>query len=124
MSTNNTARVRAVPAYTDDTGPRIRAYLASVRPLRGVSGLGDDQRYQRGRSAIERLALSAAGEDSPTHRLSVSQCADVAYFVSSSEPLDARHWWQEPRNAPSHVVGFHMVMDAVEAALRPIGGRS
>lgn len=115
----------AAPAengYTDDTGPRIRAYLASVRPRRGVAGVGEEEEYQRGRSLIERVALSAHGDGSPTLRLTATQCADVVNFVRQSDPVTPRTWWSEPADAPSHLVGLCFVLDAVESSLRGKGG--
>lgn len=110
--------------YSDDTAPRIRSYLAHVRPLRGVAGVGGSEPYQRGRSLIERLALSAHSTDDPTMRLSPLQCADVVHFVRHSEPVTPRAWWSEPADAPSHLVGLCFVLDAVETSLRDGGRRS
>ena len=108
----------APPGYSDDTGARIRGYLASVRPLRGVADLGDRDEYQRGRGLIERLALSARGTGGPTLQLSIAQCADVLHFIHHSEPLDPSTWWSDLEDALSHVVGFDEVLLALESSLR------
>jgi hypothetical protein len=121
MSTKSTS-VRARPIHhSEDTADRIRAYLASVRPLRGVEF--EDTPYQRGRSLIEQLALSADGTEQPTLRLSTLECADVVFFVAKSEPIQDRNWWLEPTDAPSHLVGLKFVLGAVEASLRDKGKR-
>jgi len=104
----------------DSTPARIRAFLAAVVPLRG-SDAAEDERYQRGRSLIERLALSAEGGDTydpPTLNLTTTECADVLYFVSRSEALDGPTWWDDPKDAASHLCGFMFIMDAVEESLR------
>jgi hypothetical protein len=120
-----TTRATTRPAeigYTDDTAPRIRAYLASMRPLRGSEGdIHYEDSYQRGRSLIERLALSAHDTDSPTLRLSAEQCADVLHFIANSEPLEPATWWRDPKEAPSHVVGFMIIVNALKDSLRSVG---
>lgn len=108
------------PGYSERTGDRIRAFLASMRPLDG-SGAGDDKEYHRGRSLIERLALSATEEDDPTLRLGAAQCADVLNYLGRSEPIEERDWWKDPRNAPNHVIGYEMVLRALERSLRDVG---
>lgn len=122
--TTATSRRAAAPApgpgYSDDTAPRIRAYLASMRPLLG-GGAADSEEYHRGRSLIERLALSARGEDAPILALSRSQCADVLHFIWRSEPIEPAGWWEDPEDAPSHVVGFDFVLQALESSLRARG---
>lgn len=107
----------------DHTAPRIMAYLASVRPLSGVSNVHADACYQRGRSAIERLAMSATDDSEPTLRLSATDCADILHFMDFSEPRHPRTWWQDPEDSPSHVVGFTMVLRAMESAMRRVAGR-
>src|SRR5580700_11009502 len=93
------AAARAYSDPSEDTADRIRAYLASVCPLSGcdVSAArtytGADDYYQRGRSLIERLALSARGTHDPTLQLTATQAADVLYFIHNSEPIAPRTWW-------------------------------
>lgn len=103
---------------SDNTADRIRAYLASARPMRGVADLAGDDRYQRGRSVIERMALSAPGTEMPTLKLTAAQCADVLYFVARVEPVEPRAWWEDPDDAPSHLCGLMFVLDTVADALR------
>ena len=77
---------------SDETAHRIRAFLASMRPLRGF-GMGDNDQYQRGRVLIERMAMSARGTDDPSIVLSPAHCAAVLSFLSSVEPLEPQTWW-------------------------------
>jgi hypothetical protein len=105
----------------DDTAPQIRAYLASVRPMVGIADLYESEPYQRGRSLIERVAISARGGDVPTLRLTAAQCADVVYFIHSSEPLEPSTWWSDPKDEPSHLVGFYIVLGTLEKSLRRKG---
>lgn len=117
-------RLQTAPGYTDRTADRLRAYLASVRPLRGVAGIAESDEYQRGRALIESMALAAGRADEwPSLRLSVAQCADVLHFVYESEPVNARAWWSDPTEAPSHVCGYLMALGCVEGSLRRVGGR-
>jgi hypothetical protein len=92
-----------------------------MRPLIGVD-ISEDKAYFCGRSLIERLALSSHEEDHPTLRLNATQCADVLVFFERSEPVEARGWWRDPEDAPSHVVGYHLVLGALESSLRPRRG--
>jgi hypothetical protein len=112
--------------YSERTSDRLRAYLASVRPLGDVADIAEGDEYQRGRGLIERMALSMgdAEHDWPSLRLSAAQCADVLRFVSQSEPLEPRAWWADPPDAPSHVCGYEMVLGCVEKSLRGLGGRA
>lgn len=105
------------PGYSDDTGPRIRAYLASMRPLRGVADITGMDAYQRGRSLIERMALLAVGTDLPRMKLTTAQCADVLAFLQYSEPVEPRTWWEDPKDAPSHLVGHYLIIDTLATAL-------
>lgn len=108
----------AETTYTDEhTERRIRAYLASVRPLRGCAIAGSDA-FERGRALIERLALSSDGTDPPRLQLTASQCADVLNFMGRVEPLEPRTWWNDPVGGPSHLVGHYVVLQAVEDSLR------
>jgi hypothetical protein len=118
MATATLSKNRRGAAHDADPGSGwIRAYLASVRPLRGCADLPDSEEYQAGRSAIERLAISAHGQVSPT------ECADVVNFIRNSEPVKPRSWWNEPDDEPSHLVGLHVILEAVERSLRAKGGR-
>ncbi len=116
-----------IDEVNEHTDRRIRAYLASVRPERG-SDLGANDEYERGRAAIERLALSAHDTGDPTLQLSETQGADVLYFVRCSEPLEERTWWQDPKSGPSHLVGWTFVarggraQPASEGAVMSAGG--
>jgi hypothetical protein len=105
-------------AHNDHTDRRLRAFLASMRPLPGCADIEDGDEYQRGRSAIERLANNAQGDDYPTLRLSIREVADVLNYLGSSSPIDERDWWKDPDDAPSHSAGYKMLMDALEASLR------
>ena len=99
--------------YSEATAGRIRAFLASMRHLRGCN-VADDDHYQDGRSVIERLALSADEENRPTLGLSSAECADALNFLGRSEPREPRDWWKDPENAPSHVVGFYLTLGSLE----------
>jgi hypothetical protein len=99
----------------DHTGRRILAYLASVEPLDAGAVLPE---YHKGRSVIEHMALSARGAGDPILTLSVEDCADVLYFVQLSMPIEPKGWWDDPKGTPSQIVGFTMVIGAVEKALR------
>jgi hypothetical protein len=103
--------------YSEDTSARIYAYLASVRPLRGVADLGQREDFQRGRALIERMAMSAQGMDPPRLYLGRSYCADVLRFISQTEPLEPRDWWNDPEGSPSHVVGFNFVLQTLADSL-------
>jgi len=100
----------------DHTDLRIRAYLARVVPLEGISV---SHEYHRGRSLIERMALSAIGDGPPRLQLCLADCADVLEFMRSSEPgVQTNIWLRDPPDAPSHQVGWRLVLDAVMSALR------
>ena len=103
---------------SDQTADRIRAFLMSVRPLQGVADIEGGEKYQRGRALIERMALSAKEEEDPTIVLSPQHCADVLSFLRNIEPLAPRTWWEDPADAPSHVVGFVFVLRTLECSLR------
>jgi hypothetical protein len=100
----------------DDTDRRILAFLASMQPLRG--GSGEVEEFHRGRSIIERMAISAEGDGEPTIRLTAEHCADVLKYLAGVEPLEPLTWWQDPPDSPSHLVGFQFVLHVLEANLR------
>jgi hypothetical protein len=102
----------------DHTGRRILAYLASVQAVDGGAVFPN---YGRGRCVMEHMALSAKGSDMPTLRLSAEDCADVLYFVQCSTPIEPRTWWDDPKGAPSQVVGFSIIMGVLEESLRGRG---
>ena len=103
----------------DRTDTRIRAYLASIRPMRDVIYQADiEEANQRGRALIERLALSAEEGDLPSLRLTAEGAADVLSFIHCSEPVDPATWWAY--GEISHVCGFNDVLKAVEASLREL----
>lgn len=104
--------------YSDDTAPRIRAYLLSVRPRNCLLEVSSLPSYQRGHSVIERIAATATGIGMPTVNLSARDCADVLSFINVSEPVAPRTWWYDPKESPSHLVGFCFVLQTLEAALR------
>jgi hypothetical protein len=89
-----------------------------MRPLRGVADVTESEEYQRGRSTIERLALSAVGEGSPSLRLTAAECADVLHFMHFSEPVKPKTWWEDPIDEPSHVVGYYMLLYTLDRSLR------
>jgi hypothetical protein len=120
QSRNLSPAPAAAPFPSEATSDRIRAFLASMRPLRGSDAAGCDE-YQRGRALIERLALSGFEQEPPSLRLNAAQCADVLNFLARSEPVEPRGWWRDPRDAPSHVVGHHLVLWALEDSLRELG---
>ncbi len=114
----NAPNKRLPAGYSDETGPRIIAFLHAVRPNRGVAGIGDTDEYQRGRNTIERLAWSARGCETPPLLLNHEQCADVCHFLARSEPLAPAVWYDEPADAPSHLVGLQFILEALEDSLR------
>jgi hypothetical protein len=126
IAARHTTQAKSPPpaetGYSDDTGPRILAYLSSMRPLRGV-GAGEFHEYRNAVSAITQLALSAEGTDSPTHELTREQAADILMFMRLSEPVEPKSWWRSPDDAPCQVVGDVFVLDAVENTLRASGIR-
>lgn len=121
MATRSVSRAKAQSRSPeldlDRTDGRIRAYLASMRPLRGSSGENSDE-YRRGRSLIERMAVGVEGCDRPELRLTPAECADVLYFFALSEPIEPREWWHDPEDAPSPVVGHQLVVGVLEDSLR------
>jgi hypothetical protein len=119
MSAAKATRQPTAPAPDmDETSRRLLAYLASMRPLRGVADVYGDDPYQRGRALIEQMAMMVTGTDYPPATLSPSDCADVLRFVHFSEPIDPRRWWDDPKHGPSHVVGFNIVLVVLEQSLR------
>jgi hypothetical protein len=107
--------------HPDRTDNRLRAYIASMRPLRGCCWREEiEEIHQRGRVLIERLAISARGDGDPEFLLKADECADVLRYMASLEPLDPRAWWRDPSDGPSHVVGFNLLLRALERSLREI----
>jgi hypothetical protein len=103
------------------TDNRLHAYLASLRLLKGVCYNDDlEDACYRGRSLIERLALSAAGGLLPRLRLTAKEVADVLAFISSCEPVERSTCWREPKHGPSHVVGRYLLLQALEQSLRAL----
>jgi hypothetical protein len=89
VNSSRTLRGTTQTFYTDDTAPRILAFLASVQCL-----FDEDQVYEgfrRGRSLIERIAMRTEGTDSPRICLSNEECADVLHFLAQVEPRDKRN---------------------------------
>jgi hypothetical protein len=107
----------------DNTRDRIRAFIHSMRPLRGVADLAQDDDYQCGRALLERLADSAEGEDYPALRFNTEQCAQVCMYLRSIEPFAPGNWWDDPEGAPSHTCGFQFVVGAIADSLRDPGDR-
>lgn len=104
---------------TDRADNRIRAYLASMRGTRDVVYRDDiAEANARGRSLIERLAISAEGTDPPRMRLTAAEMADVLSFMSCTEPVDLKGWWSDTYDGPSWVCGYHAVLRSLEASLR------
>jgi hypothetical protein len=106
----------------DCTGNRLRAYVASVHPLRGSCYVEEVEAAQhRGRALIERLALNAERtDDLPARRLAPEEVADVLAFMAAQEPFEPAGWWtDEPADEPSHLCGFHLLLQALERSLRP-----
>lgn len=108
-------------AQLDHTRERIRAFVHSMRPLRGVADLWVQDVYQQGRALIERLADSAQGEKEPTLRLTVEECAAVLDYFSTVEPFEPGTWWDNPEGEPSRHCGLVAVMDAMRDSLRAGG---
>lgn len=97
----------------DRTDARLRAYVASVESM---SGTAEEDR-ERGAVLIERLAASAQGSDSPALQLTPEECADVLAWMADRQPVDPDSWWQDPKDAPSHLCGFYMLLQALEHSL-------
>jgi hypothetical protein len=103
--------------YSEQTADRLRAYVASVGPMDGIEDVIDDERYQNGLALIERMAASTRGTDSP-RTLSILQCADLVFFLHTTLPIDPANWWKDPKDAPSHLVGYTFVLNVIEDSLR------
>ncbi len=112
------------PGYSDDTGPRILAYLAAVRAPQDCVFRDGGKIFYRGHTVIAHMSMSAKGLSMPTVRLSLADCADALFFVRHCEPIDPATWDVEPTDAPSHLVGESFVLETVEAALRSHGRKS
>ena len=97
--------------HTDNTGARIRAFLASARPFDGADEL---EAFITGRELIERLADCSRDTDPPGILLTLNQCADVLHFLARVEPLKALY----PKDGPSPAVGREMVLLTLEESLR------
>lgn len=112
------------PSLVDDsnrTDAHLRAFLASMRPMRGAEYPSDLlERQRRGRSLIERLALSAHDDNDPELTLAPAECADVLAYLASVEPVDPEEWWQDPDDGPSHNMGWYAVIGALESSLREV----
>jgi hypothetical protein len=119
MSARSGKTAKLVSSMTSD---RLRAYLLSVRQLRGTVFIPEiDERIYRGRSLIERLALSAEDEGMPDLELTSTDIADVLCFISCVEPVSRETWWTEPSDAPCHITGHMLLLQALEASLRRHG---
>jgi hypothetical protein len=105
-----------IDTYTDDTAPQILAFLVSMECLFDEGQVYEG--FHRGRSLIERIAMSAKGTDSPRIRLSNEECADVLHFLAQVQPRDKRNWWIDPEDAPSPVTGLQFVLFALKESLR------
>ena len=103
---------------SDQTADRIRAFLMSVRPLRGASHVADLDEYQRGRVTIERMANASHDTDEPDFVVTHSEAADVLKFLTWTEPFEPSNWWTDPEDAPSHVCGLGFVLRTLERSLR------
>jgi hypothetical protein len=104
-------------AHEERTDVRIRAYLASMRPKRGCDyGEEIEEQIHRGRSPIEKLALSAEDDDAPSLRLSADQCTDILTYMSSVEPINPATWWDD-ENGISKIAGLNFVFDVMADSL-------
>jgi hypothetical protein len=93
-----------------------------VRQLRGTVFLADiDERIYRGRSLIERIALSAEDEGMPDLELSSTEVANVLCFIAAAEPASRQTWWTEPRDTPCHITDHMLLLQTLEASLRQLG---
>jgi hypothetical protein len=99
--------------------PRILAYLASVRPLEGIDLRADLQKqFDRGQALVRRMAFSAEDTDHPRMLLTLSECADVVAFLEGVEPIEPREFFSDPKGAPSHQVGYYLVLSNLGSELR------
>jgi hypothetical protein len=112
---------RSILCELDGTVGAMFAYVASMRPLRGVADVEGRVEYQRGRSLIQRLGISATGDGMPTLALSPRDCADILYFMHYSEPVESERWWEDPAQGPSHVLGMNIALQVIEKSLRQAG---
>jgi hypothetical protein len=105
--------------YSDDAGERISAFLGSVRTTRGMEEDAEElEGFHSGREAIEQMARTAPDTDNPLTTFPANRCADVLTFLRCVEPVDKVNWWIDPKAAPSHVVGFQLVLICLEESLR------
>lgn len=103
------------PHELEYTRARIYAYLHALQPL---SGNCISEEYQRGRELIAILAETSEGYDAPKRKLTIDECADVIAFMHLAEPRNRTSFYREPHGRPSIECGLHIVLCAVEEALR------
>lgn len=120
VASEDSPAYRAHPINRDSTANRLRAFSASMQPI------VDDAIEQRipGMLLIERLAYSAQGDNLPTLRLSIEECAELVTFIRASEPVAPRNWWKDPSDTPSQVCGFYNLLMILERNLEAAGERS
>lgn len=115
------AALQLVGENIDDTGPRIRAFIRSMRLLDGCTLSSEElDSYARGLVALELLAETSKGCLSPKRKLTVEECADIAHFISWVTPKAPKGWWDDPDNAPSRACGLMFIMQAVRDSLRAV----
>jgi hypothetical protein len=108
-----------INAHSDETAPRIRAFLASMRPTRGVMlNEASDESFHRGRAVIEKLAICSVGTELPAVIISLREVADVLFFLAAIGPVDLKSWWDEPIECTSAICGYHSVLNALEESIR------
>jgi hypothetical protein len=73
---------------------------------------------------IERMAIRAQRMEPPRLVLSAAHCADVLRYISQTEPLEPRDWWEDPNDSPSHEVGFKLVLETLADSLGEVREKS
>lgn len=101
----------------DRTSETIRAYLAAVRPFKGLT---IDEEHQRGRAIIDQMVSSSFGRRDPPSRLSAAQCADVVAFIRDVEPIKPGAFDTGFREVPNPAMGLFQILHVVERELRRV----
>jgi hypothetical protein len=103
----------------DDTGARIHAFLASMKPCVNGQFVPEEQAaFDRGRFAVVQMAAIARNtDDAPGIIFPPSTCADVLSFLSKVCPVEPRDWWVDSKDV-SHVCGLMFVLMTLEESIR------
>ncbi len=95
-----------LPDLIDGTPARIRAFIDSMRMLRGMEY---PAHHDRGWALLERIAKSADRNTSeysvPKIRLNAEDCACVLRLMTQIEPKKRATWWWDDKGGASHICG-------------------